>query len=825
MKKLLLLSLFLITTCVIQAQVIFAVEEPPSIAGGMVMTYADDLNDWSSMVDLEDPENAILQYLEIVDDGTADDSLGCGPLNNNFGGLVDSLSILNPGTGYANAQGVATNAVTGNGTGLVVDIIASPDGAVLDFDPQNAGSEYVTGTELSTTETSGAGTGTGLTVDIVAAELGGVDDFTLDEAGSNYSLGTGITTTGGNGTGLTVEITDVDGGEILDLEIENTGSGYEINDVITIESGDENAEIIVTQITNGEVTSIMINDGGEDYVVGDIIAIDGGNDDANFEVTDVADGSIAEIHVVNPGDDYELEDTVELVTGGNNDAQFRVEELTGKIALVYRGECQFGTKALNAQNAGAIGVVLVNNEPGDVSMFGMLAGDDGPQVEIPTAMIGDVDGATIRSEIDAGEDVKVFIGNKDGRFENDMVIRRSLALMPKEFARPSLITQDPSEHSFDVGAWVFNQGSEDQVDVVLNAKVEFNGNTIYDETSSPQLIEVGDSAFIPLPEYEATIVDEGFYDFTYVVSADQLDDYELDNQLDYGFAITDGLYGYSPLDETDLTPIAPGGTRVLNQDGNPSAKFGSCIHFRDPNASRMIATGITFSAVIGAESVNPSLEGEPIDIIAYRINDQFSDIDDPAFNNPPNDMVPIQLDDYIYTDDLQGEAVTGMFEEAVVLEDNVRYLFCATTFNEELFFGHNGDLDYNLNFNNYLQPLFPVESDNGFNLIGFGPDPVPGVTVNFVDAAELNVQKEKLAIEMNAYPSPATDYVTVDFKGNDVKSIEVRNMTGQLVLSENIKTGEESRQLNVQGLDNGLYMINVRLTNGLDKTINVVVNR
>src|SRR5690554_2580476 len=39
--------------------------------------------------------------------------------------------------------------------------------------------------------------------------------------------------------------------------------------------------------------------------------------------------------------------------------------LTGKIALLYRGACDFSSKAFNAQNAGAIAVIIVNNAEGN----------------------------------------------------------------------------------------------------------------------------------------------------------------------------------------------------------------------------------------------------------------------------------------------------------------------------------------------------------------------------------------------------------------------------------------------------------------------------
>ena len=59
-------------------------------------------------------------------------------------------------------------------------------------------------------------------------------------------------------------------------------------------------------------------------------------------------------------------------------------ELAGKIALVDRGTCQFGSKALNAQNAGAVAVIICNFED---PAAGMLGGDDGLDVNVPTFML------------------------------------------------------------------------------------------------------------------------------------------------------------------------------------------------------------------------------------------------------------------------------------------------------------------------------------------------------------------------------------------------------------------------------------------------------
>ena len=73
-------------------------------------------------------------------------------------------------------------------------------------------------------------------------------------------------------------------------------------------------------------------------------------------------------------------------------------DLTGAIALIARGTCTFHDKILNAQNAGAIAVVVRNNVAGDP----IIMGGDSTGITIPAVMISQADGATIRPAITSG---------------------------------------------------------------------------------------------------------------------------------------------------------------------------------------------------------------------------------------------------------------------------------------------------------------------------------------------------------------------------------------------------------------------------------------
>ncbi|TVR38258.1 MAG: hypothetical protein EA392_10505, partial [Cryomorphaceae bacterium] len=83
-------------------------------------------------------------------------------------------------------------------------------------------------------------------------------------------------------------------------------------------------------------------------------------------------------------------------------------ELNGNIAVALRGSCQFSAKALNAQNAGATALIVINNSGGGPAAMG--AGDFADQINIPVVMISQADGNTLTPYINAGT-LQMFIGN------------------------------------------------------------------------------------------------------------------------------------------------------------------------------------------------------------------------------------------------------------------------------------------------------------------------------------------------------------------------------------------------------------------------------
>ncbi|WP_216680325.1 M36 family metallopeptidase [Hymenobacter siberiensis] len=97
--------------------------------------------------------------------------------------------------------------------------------------------------------------------------------------------------------------------------------------------------------------------------------------------------------------------------------------LTGKIALIYRGTCSFAPKVKNAQLAGAIAAIVVNNVANAPTVMG---GTDNT-VTIPSVMISQADGAALAAQI--ANNVQVTLPRApapnpmlDGDLDNGIVV-------------------------------------------------------------------------------------------------------------------------------------------------------------------------------------------------------------------------------------------------------------------------------------------------------------------------------------------------------------------------------------------------------------------
>ena len=98
--------------------------------------------------------------------------------------------------------------------------------------------------------------------------------------------------------------------------------------------------------------------------------------------------------------------TANVVQAVPNDACSPIGSVAGQIALIDRGTCSFAIKTKTAQNAGAVGVIIVDNVSGSTPPG--MTGSDGT-ITIPTVSITMTNGDAIKAQLGSGVNATLIL--------------------------------------------------------------------------------------------------------------------------------------------------------------------------------------------------------------------------------------------------------------------------------------------------------------------------------------------------------------------------------------------------------------------------------
>jgi len=493
-------------------------------------------------------------------------------------------------------------------------------------------------------------------------------------------------------------------------------------------------------------------------------------------------------------------------------------EVDGKIAVLYRGGCEFGLKAENAQNSGARAVIIINNV--GTPSFNAGGGTNGPNVTIPVIMIDSALGALFKDSINNGNMV-AYIGTQYGYFNDDLGFQNNHVMRAKQFANPSPISQNASQFEVEVGTWVYNFGINSQSGVTLTANIDLGGSNIYSEASSPVTVASNDSAFISLPTFTQSSYTNGYYTLNYDLTASVSDEFPADNTVSTNFVVNDTMYSYGGLDST-LAPIVTGGSRLSGGTGN----FTACISFKNANTSAvgLFPTGMTFAAMT---NTGDDLIGKYMELTLYQWDDVFTDINDAAFTS----LNGVAFGEYVYLDDDQYTPVYAELFPQVALLDNQWYLGCVTATDAAVFIGYDNDIDYQLNSTTYKMPMFPV-GETAPTQPAFGGGSGEGGLTTQAPAIVMHMQtgvgiNETEVVNITPYPNPTSDYISIPFgKLEGDATITISDMSGKIVKTVTVSMlSNDVTKINVSNLPSGMYVFHTELESGSVANFNVVINK
>lgn len=502
---------------------------------------------------------------------------------------------------------------------------------------------------------------------------------------------------------------------------------------------------------------------------------------------------------------------------------------TGKIAVIRRNSCNFSLKMLNAQDAGAIGVIIVNREDVQTNMVakdpatGILDGY-GTQVTIPAVIISKTDGDQIIAEMANGP-VTMFIGNKFGIFANDMGSDASSVILATQGSTPSILAQNTGELTFNPGIQVINYGVNDQTDVYVTATVDAPGTpNAYSQVVGPLTVLSKDTAAIfvgnptTFPAFTLTTYPVGEYTLTYSISLGATtDDSPGDNEFSSNFYVTDDVFSYARFDTIANEPV------VTSFPKNHTISYTTCIRFNDANASRAGVLGMNMALSVDTSIYD--LQAQEVYLYAYQWDDTAT-----TFSSTPTYDLLVNIAYASFNPTVSytnGDQIFIPFVTPIVLEDNRNYLFCIEAQTEEPAFGYDGGMNYNANLSINDNVIFPIQIYNAGDLnpiwygAGWNGNPAPSIGLKMFPAAELGIT-ETSKLEGIVYPNPATSVVTISMNESGAANLTVTDVTGKIALQSALSLVNGKSEVNIAALEAGVYFFNVTLENGQTSQFNVV---
>lgn len=502
--------------------------------------------------------------------------------------------------------------------------------------------------------------------------------------------------------------------------------------------------------------------------------------------------------------------------------------MAGKIVVLYRGGCEFGTKALAAQRAGAIGCVIINNQ---TNMINLAGGGNGLNITIPVILIPQADGARLRPFID-GDSTAILIGQKRGFFPNDFGYTIDNLIRPIDWAVPASQAQRPGDYVLKLGADVINFGQNAQTNVNLNVKIDFRNpagstSTIYNQNGIIASIPRDSTRTATVPDLDLNAFGRGTYTITYTATSGVADDFDSDNTIVQTLVLSDSIYSKARVDSAGR-PTVSGGVRPSSATG----AYDMGIFFYAKRGHLLKIDKLKFAFVTTA----------PRNLITETVVGKVQQWIDADNNNAIDVGELLEMGEgfYTYTDSLGSNSIrevdivdVNTNQPGVRLDSNGVYII-SVAYNgtsDSVFTCIDPGVSFRRSEAAYASPLrqwtTPILVGTAWDAAGFTTHRVPSISaiLSPVTTSVRDMNRNDLSIRV--YPNPARNDVYVRLNAESVigkVDYEVMDITGRVVMSgEKMIDGfSDQISLSVAGLQQGVYTVVTKTAKGFNSSRFVV---
>ncbi|MEZ4932128.1 MAG: PA domain-containing protein [Saprospiraceae bacterium] len=512
-------------------------------------------------------------------------------------------------------------------------------------------------------------------------------------------------------------------------------------------------------------------------------------------------------------------------------ALMNTAEMDGKIALIDRGACNFSIKAYNAQLAGAIACIIINNA-GD-GLVNMAPGTNAADVTIPVVFIGQSDGEAIKAELANGP-VNITIGALS--FSNDIGAGRTDLIRNPNGVTPAA-QAEAGATSLLPGARITNYGENNAYNIALSATVShtpFGGGAstnVHSDALTFDSLEADSIIVVAMDNEYTPDAGAGIYTVEYQITSDSTDNFDFDNDPSFDYYLSENVYTKAGWDlannrpgQTIATTISGGGAIEILAGYEVPLGVGMRLDSVRCYVSADAATGQT----IGSEMGN---------IIAFV----YDWIDANADGNVTNDeiiTVAIGTIESVADENATAAWITIPLQDAdssdpgyIIPEDNKTYFVgIRYTGANLLSLGYDGNYNQDVYFNFIAPtiadiPYFLINTWNNFVpdfeawsfFTDFYASTSTALYINPIENSVGEINPEIGNFEM--FPNPTSNQLNVETnfaKNYDSVDYTIVDNNGKIVstLTRNINGTVDNTTLNVSELPAGQYFLHVKTTEG-----------
>lgn len=512
-------------------------------------------------------------------------------------------------------------------------------------------------------------------------------------------------------------------------------------------------------------------------------------------------------------------------------ALMNTAEMDGKIALIDRGACNFSIKAYNAQLAGAIACIIINNA-GD-GLVNMAAGTNAADVTIPVVFIGQSDGEAIKAELANGP-VNITIGSLS--YSNDIGAGRTDIIRNPNGVTP-VAQAEAGATSFLPGARITNYGENNAYNIGLSATVShtpFGGGSataVHSDALTFDSLEVDSVIVVAMDNEYVPNAGAGVYTVNYAITSDSTDNFDFDNDPSFDYYLSNNVYTKAGW---DLANNRPGQTIATTISGGGAIEI--LAGYEIPLGTGMKLDSVMFYVSTDA-ATGQNLGTEIGNILAFV----YDWIDFNSDGNVTNDeifTVAIGLVESVPDPNATAAWIKIPLQDAdssepgyVIPDDNKTYFVgIRYTGANLLSLGYDGNYNQDVYFNFIAPtiadiPYFLVNTWNNFVpdfeawsfFTDFYASTSTALIINPIENSVGEINPEIGNFEV--FPNPTSNQLNVETKLAkiyDSVDYTIVDNNGKIVstLTRNINGTVDNTILNVSELPAGQYFLHVKTTEG-----------